>query len=283
MTKPKIAICYDFDKTLSTRNMQEYDFLKFAGMSAEEFWKMCADFTELHQCDNILTMMFHMVKIFNEKNITDHKSQLKEFGKSIEFYDGVETWFERINKYAERIGVEVKHYIISSGVKEIIEGTSIAKYFDRIYASYFVYDQNNKAIWPALAINYTNKTQFLYRINKGVYDVNDHNVNSIMSHDIRPVPLENIIYIGDSLTDIPSMRTIMKVGGNTICVYDKNQKPNEYVKNLLLNDKVNFVAPADYSKNSVLEKVVKGVIKTVKESTNLKIITKTQKTKIDKH
>lgn len=282
MNKPKIAICYDFDKTLSTKNMQEYDFLKLSGMSADEFWEKCSEFAKKHDCDNILTMMYGMIDVFNENNVENHKKQLKEFGKTIEFFEGVETWFERINKYAERVGVEVKHYIISSGIKEMIEGTSISKFFDRIYASYFAYDENNKAIWPALAINYTNKTQFLYRINKGVYDVNDHNVNSIMSHDIRPVPLENIIYIGDSSTDIPSMRTIMKAGGNTICVYDKNKPLKDYVKNLLLNDKVNFVAEADYSKNSVLEKVVKNVIKSVKDKTNLKMITKSQKTNIDK-
>lgn len=282
VTRPKIAICYDFDKTLSTRNMQEYDFLKLAGMNAEEFWQKCENFSKKHNCDNILTMMYGVIEVFREHNIKNHREQLVEYGKTVEFFDGVETWFERINKYAERTGVEVKHYIISSGIKEIIEGTSIAKYFDKIYASYFAYDQNNKAIWPALAINYTNKTQFLYRINKGIYDVTDHSVNGIMSHDIRPVPLENIIYIGDSSTDIPSMRTIMKAGGNTICVYDKHEPLKDYVKNLLLNDKVNFVAAADYSKNSDLEKVVKNVIKSVHDKTKLKMITKTQKSKIDK-
>ena len=282
MTKAKIAICYDFDQTLSPKNMQEYDFLNMAGVSAEKFWEKCAEFTNEHGSDNILTMMYETINVLNKSKVSDHKAKFNELGKTIEFFEGVETWFERINNYAEKIGVEVKHYIISSGIKEIIEGTKIAKYFDRIYASYFAYDKNNKAIWPALAINYTNKTQFLYRINKGIYDENDLSVNGIMSHDIRPVPLENIIYIGDSSTDIPSMRTIMKAGGNTICVYNKDLPLQNYVKDLLLNDKVNFVAEADYSKNSILEKVVKGIIKSVKDQTHLKMITKYQKTKIDK-
>lgn len=282
MVKPKVAICYDFDKTLSTKNMQEYDFLKIAGMSADEFWDKCTNFTNKHNCDNILTMMYCMIEVFCENNVNNHKEKFKELGATIEFFDGVETWFDRINKYAERVGVQVEHHIISSGIKEIIEGSSIAKYFDKIYASYFAYDKNNKAIWPALAINYTNKTQFLYRINKGIYDVNDHSVNGIMSHDLRPVPFENIIYIGDSSTDIPSMRTIMKAGGNTICVYDKHEPLKDYVKKLLINDKVNFVAPADYSKNSVLEKIVKNAIKSVRDKTKLQMITKSQKSKIDK-
>lgn len=283
MTKPKIAICYDFDKTLSTKNMQEFDFMELAGMSADEFWATCADFTKEHCGDNILTAMYKMVEVLKKNNISDHKAKFKEFGKNVELYDGVETWFERINNYADKIGVEVKHYIISSGLKEVIEGTSIAKYFDRIYASYFAYDKNNQVIWPAISMNYTNKTQFLYRINKGIYDENDLSINSIMSHDVRPVPLENIIYIGDSSTDIPSMRTIMKAGGNTICVYEKQEPLNDYIKSLLLNDKVNFVAEADYSKNSVLEKVVKGVMKSVKDKTNLKMLTKYQKSKFNKN
>ena len=282
MAKPKIAICYDFDQTLSTRNMQEFDFMKMTGMSADEFWEMCAKFTKKHGCDNILTMMKKMIDVLNQNGVVDQKSKLEDFGKTVEFFDGVETWFERINNYAEKLGVEVKHYIISSGIKEIIEGTSIAKYFDQIYACYYAYDDEGRAIWPAIAINYTNKTQFLYRINKGIYDVNDHSVNNIMDHDIRPVPFENFVYIGDSSTDIPSMRTIMKAGGNTICVYDKNKPMQEYIKNLLVNDKVNFVAEADYSKNSDLEKIVKGIIKSVKDKTNLKFLTKYQKSKIDK-
>ena len=146
MAKPKIAICYDFDQTLSTRNMQEFDFMKMTGMSADEFWEMCAKFTKKHGCDNILTMMKKMIDVLNQNGVVDQKAKLEEFGKTVEFFDGVETWFERINNYAEKLGVEVKHYIISSGIKEIIEGTSIAKYFDQIYACYYAYDDEGRAI-----------------------------------------------------------------------------------------------------------------------------------------
>lgn len=283
MEKIKVAICYDFDKTLSSKNMQEFGFMKSIGVKEDKFWKMCNDFTKNNACDDILTMMKLMVSSSSDVGIIDHKTYFKDLGKTVKLFPGVKNWFERINKYADEMGVEVKHYIVSSGIKEIIEGTSISKYFDRIYASSFVYDEKGTAVWPAFAINYTNKTQYLYRINKGVLEVNDSSINDYMDADARPVPFSNMIYIGDSSTDVPSMRTVMLKGGYAICVYDDKKPLSSMVKNLVKNDKVSFVLPSNYQQGRMLDKVVKDIIKTIKYNSNLKNYTKHQKSKIDKH
>ena len=270
--KTKVALIYDFDKTLSPDDMQAYGYMEKLGIEAEEFWKMCNDFTVKNQVDNILTYMYMMIKKYNEKGIKLTRDFLVESGKSVELYDGVETWFKRINEYGESVGLEVEHYVVSSGLKEIIEGTSISKYFKEIYAGYFVYDEENKPIWPALAINYTNKTQFIYRINKGILNVTDSRVNDRMPHEDRPVPFKNMIYIGDSATDIPCMRLISKSGGYSVGVYKKGERNENFLKGLLNDGRVDFIAPAVYSEGSELEEIVKAIIDTIKCKSTLKQI-----------
>ena len=193
--KPTIAICYDFDMTLSPKNMQEFNFFKEMKTTPGEFWGSQDKFVQEHCADRMLANMYGMVAKAKEKNIRLTKQSLREFGKSVELYDGVETWFERINKFGEEVGVNVEHYIVSSGIKEMVEGTSIAKYFRKIYACSFLYDENGEAIWPALAVNYTNKTQFLFRINKGCLSETDDSVNDVLDGDQKFVPFENMIYI----------------------------------------------------------------------------------------
>ena len=270
--KTKVALIYDFDKTLSPDDMQAYGYMEKLGIEAEEFWKMCNDFTVKNQVDNILTYMYMMIKKYNEKGIKLTRDFLVESGKSVELYEGVETWFKRINEFGESVGLEVEHYVVSSGLKEIIEGTSISKYFKEIYAGYFVYDEENRPIWPALAINYTNKTQFIYRINKGILNVTDNRVNDRMPHEDRPVPFKNMIYIGDSATDIPCMRLISKSGGYSVGVYKKGERNENFLKGLLNDGRVDFIAPAVYSEGSELENIVKEIIKTIKCKSTLKEI-----------
>lgn len=270
--KTKVALIYDFDKTLSPDDMQAYGYMEKLGIEAEEFWKICNEFTVKNQVDNILTYMYMMIKKYNEKGIKLTRDFLVESGKSVELYEGVETWFKRINEFGESIGLEVEHYVVSSGLKEIIEGTSISKFFKEIYAGYFVYDEENRPIWPALAINYTNKTQFIYRINKGILNVTDNRVNDRMPHEDRPVPFKNMIYIGDSATDIPCMRLISKSGGYSVGVYKKGERNENFLKGLLNDGRVDFIAPAVYSEGSDLETIVKEIIKTIKCKSTLKEI-----------
>ena len=277
MNNPKVALIYDFDKTLSPKDMQDYGYMEMVGINAEDFWLMCNDFCAKHKSDRILGYMCMMLKAFNEKGLNLSKEFLVSCGKNIEFYKGVETWFNRINKFGAKVGVDVEHYVVSSGLKEMIEGTPIAKYFKEIYAGYFMYDKNGNAFWPAVAINYTNKTQCIYRINKGILNIIDDSINDSMPHNERPVPFTNMIYIGDSTTDIPCMRLIMKSGGYSIGVFQQDYKNKDYLNKLITQNRINFIVEANYDKDSQIEKIVKEIIQTVKHKENLKMLTEQQK------
>ena len=255
--KPIIAIMYDFDKTLATTDMQNFSFIPALGLSSKEFWDSVADFTEASGMENILSYMYVMIEKCREKNIPLTKEYLNKLGKEVKFFEGVTTWFKRINAYAEELGIEVEHYILSSGTKEIIEGTSIAKEFKNIYACEFYYDENGLAKWPKIAINYTYKTQFVFRISKGALDINDNvTINTRITN--RRIPYQNMIYIGDGLTDIPCMTLVKEKGGKSIAVYPKGMK--EIVNLLYEEGRVNYICRGDYSSNSDIEKIVKLLI-----------------------
>lgn len=280
MNKPTIAIAYDFDMTLSPKNMHEFGFFDALNTTAEEFWGNQNGFIEKHTADRMLANMYGMVFKAKEKNIKLTKQSLREFGSTVKLYEGVETWFDRINKFAQKQGVILEHYIVSSGIKEMIEGTSIAKYFKKIYACSFLYNEDGEAIWPALSINYTNKTQFLHRINRGRLSETDDSINDVLTGEEKSVPFENMIYIGDSDTDIPCMRLVMKNGGKVIGVYKDNPEKKAHLIELLKNNKINYVAKADYSEGRVLDTIIKEIIKANKINFNLKEISKQQKTNI---
>lgn len=258
MAKPTIALIYDFDKTLSTTDMQEFDFIKNLGITPDEFWGDTSDLTELHEMDRILAYMYMMVIKCKEKNIKLTREYLNECGKNITLYRGVNTWFDRINAFGQSINVNIEHYIVSSGITEIIEGTDIHKYFKKIYGCNFLYDDKTKeAIWPAMSINYTQKTQFIFRISKGILDVRDDNsLNKHMSS--RRIDYKNMIYIGDGLTDIPCMKLIREKGGKAIALYPSGCK--DRVSQLVTDNRINYVCVADYSQSSTLEKIVKLMI-----------------------
>jgi len=277
MRLPTVAICYDFDLTLSPGNMQEFGFFDDIGLTPEEFWSSQDQFANINKADKMLANMLAMVQECQKNGNPLTKQMLQNYGKKVELFEGVDTWFERINEFGLSQGVNVEHYILSSNLKEMIEGTSIAKYFKKIYACSYIYDENGVAVWPGLAVNYTNKTQFLFRINKGCLDETDDKVNEIMSHEDRVVPFENIIYIGDSETDIPCLRLVMKNGGKAIGVYSNNEKKKNYLKQLLTNNKINFMAEANYSKGKGLETLVKEIIKSNKLNHNLKELSRALK------
>lgn len=277
MKVPTVAICYDFDSTLSPNEMQAYGYFKALNTNSSEFWGKSDEMVKATSADRILVNMYRMMNEAKQVGITLTKEKLREFGATVDLFDGVETWFERINEFGKSIGVNVEHYLVSSGDKEMILGMRIAKYFKKIYACTYLYDENGTIIWPAISVNYTNKTQFLYRINKGCLDETDDSINDIMDKDSRNVPFENMIYIGDSFTDIPCMRLVMNNGGKAIGVYNPQSKNDAKVQNLLNNNKINFIAPADYSKGKMLEVLVKEIIKGMKINDNLKTLTKAQK------
>ncbi len=255
----RIGILYDFDKTLCTTDMQEYDFIKKLGMTSDAFWGEAAAITEQHEVEKILAYMFVMIKKCKEKGIPLTEDYLRSCGEHVELFEGVLTWFDRINEFGRSQGVEIEHYIISSGTYEIIQGTPIAKYFKRIYACRYMYDENGEALWPALAINYTLKTQYIYRISKGTLDVtDDYNLNRQQDESLRRIAYHNMIYIGDGLTDIPCMKLVKERGGKSIALYPKDNR--EHVKPLVEDARINYVCEADYTPDSPLEKIVKLMI-----------------------
>ena len=269
MAKPTIAIMYDFDKTLCTTDMQEYDFIKNLGITPSEFWGECSKLTEKNEMDKILAYMYVMIKKCKEKNIPLTKKYLNECGKNVVLYKGVSTWFDRIAEYAKKLNVNVEHYIISSGITEIIEGTPIAKNFKHIYGCKFIYDEKGNAMWPGLAINFTLKTQYIFRIAKGVLDVrDDDNLNNHQDGG-KKIPFENMIYIGDGLTDVPCMKLLKDKGGKSIALYP-SQNERKQANKLVKDERINYVCVADYSYNSTLEKIVKLMMDSIHTINELK-------------
>ena len=257
-----VALIYDFDGTLAPGNMQEYDFIPAVGKSNREFWNEANVLAETQDADPVLTYMARMIQEAQSKGLSLRREAFQESGRNIRYYNGVEEWFSRMNAYAAEQGIHLIHYINSSGMKEIIEGTSIAHEFKHIYACSFLYNVDGIAYWPAVAVNYTNKTQFIFKINKGVESVYDtHLVNQYMEENLRPVPFKRMIYVGDGTTDIPCMKLVKNYGGHSIAVYnpeDKNKRKE--MNNLIRDNRVNFVCSADYSVGSEMDIVVKAII-----------------------
>ena len=266
------AIAYDFDGTLAPENMQEYDFVPAIGMKSERFWQEVRELTKKHDADNILTYMMHMLDKAQAAEVPVRKENFVDFGRSVSLFEGVNGWFDRINAYGKKQGLKVYHYIISSGIREMIEGTPIAKEFAAIYASAFIYDHNGVAKWPALAVNYTTKTQFLFRINKGVLNVYDNSrINEFIPKEERSVPFEHMVFIGDGETDIPCFRLVKEQRGHAIAVYKPNTRGAKgKAEKLITEGRVNFIAPANYSESSEMDRFVKGIIDKVAADVALK-------------
>ena len=266
--KLTIALMYDFDKTLADQDMQNYSFIPNLGMTPDEFWGKVESFRKKNYMESILGYMYYSMHVCKERGIPFTKEYLKECGKDVKFYKGVQNWFDRINKYAESLDVKIEHYIISSGIKEIIDGCSIADKFKKIFACQYYFDENGEAVWPKIAINYTQKTQYIFRISKAAYDETDNKkVNDKMND--RVVNYQNMIYFGDGITDIPCMTFVKKQGGTSIAVYNKGQKNK--VTGLLLDDRVNYIIPADYQEGSDLDSLIKCIIQEMKLSHTLQL------------
>lgn len=261
-SRPRVAICYDFDGTLSPGNMQEYGFFSALGKSAKGFWEESKKLVKEVGADQILAYMMLMLERAGEAKIKTRRQDFPEYGKTVEFFPGVEEWFKRINEYGREHGLDIEHYIVSSGLKEIIEGTRIARQFKKIYACSFFYDQNDVARWPAVAVNYTTKTQFLFRINKGIEDDADHTtINQYIPEDERPIPFSRMIYIGDGETDIPCMKLVKDKCGVSIAIYSpRKADKRKLAEKLLADGRVNYIARSDYTQDQQLDKIVKTVL-----------------------
>ena len=301
--RPVAAILYDFDRTLCTKDMQEYQFIPSVGMEPADFWGLANSYAEEEHMDKILSYMYIMIKKSHECGIPLTRKSVMECGRAIELYKGLPGWFDRLNRFGSENGVTVEHYVLSSGLKEIIEGSEIGKCFKEIFACEFLYGENGvtvehyvlssglkeiiegseigkcfkeifaceflygengEAVWPKTAVNYTSKTQFVYRINKGVLDVsNDKDLNRSTPDNKRRVPFSNMLYIGDGLSDVPCMKMVKAYGGYSIAVHNNEPRQLEGVSDLLYHNRVDFAFAADYSENSELDITVKDIIRRI--------------------
>ena len=258
--KPIIAFLYDFDKTLCTTDMEDYAFIPSLGMTPREFWALANGFGHANRMDGILAYMYTMIQESEKRDLPFTRESLREMGRDIVLFPGVEGWFRRINAFGEEQGVQVEHYVISSGLREIIEGSGISHEFKAVYASEFYYDEAGRPAWPKLTVNFTTKTQFVYRINKGVLDVSDDKtLNDSMPDDSKRVPFTNMVYMGDGLSDVPCMKMMRAYGGQAIAVYQESNRMG--VEDLLAKGRVDFIFPADYSEDTALDLTVKNIIR----------------------
>lgn len=254
---PIVALIYDFDHTLSPKDMQEFSFLPGLSVDAGDFWASCRACAVKHQMDGVLAYMYRMVEVARGK-LRLTRETLGTLGEAIEYFPGVVDWFPRINRIGETCGVTVEHYIISSGLKEIIDGSKIAGAFKAVFAASYVYDENGEAAWPATAVNYTSKTQYLFRINKGILDVtNDRDLNAFTPEDMRRIPFPNMIYVGDGLTDVPCMKMTRLKGGCSIAVHEPGA--HKIADDMLRQNRADFAVPADYREGRELETTVRSI------------------------
>ena len=257
---PIIAFLYDFDKTLCTTDLEDYAFIPSLGYTPAEFWGRANAFGWENRMDGLLAYMYTMIQECAAQNIKLDRAFLNHCGESIQLFPGVREWFARINAFGESLGVQVEHYVISSGLREIIEGSGIAQEFREIYACEFYYNENGDACWPKLDVNFTNKTQFVYRINKGILDVSrDKELNDSMPDDSKRVPFTNMIYMGDGLSDVPCMKMMRAYGGQAIAVYQASNRQG--VEKLLADGRVDFIFPADYREGMELDRTVRDILR----------------------
>ena len=260
MSKPIIALLYDFDKTLCTTDMEDYAFIPALGYTPKEFWHKANTFGRENRMDGLLAYMYTMIAECRAQGIPLTRDFLVRCGQPMELFPGVREWFSRINDFGASLGVEIEHYVLSSGLKEIIEGSGIAHEFKQIYACEFYYDESGAACWPKLDVNFTNKTQFVYRINKGVLDVSDDKtLNDSMPDDSKRIPFTNMIYVGDGLSDVPCMKMMRAYGGQAIAVYQAANRAG--VEDLLAKGRVDFIFPADYREGTALDATVRNIIR----------------------
>ena len=280
--KLKVAMIYDFDGTLSTTNMQDYCLIPKFNVSAKTFWHQANSWWKEHDADQITSSMYYFVKMSKEKNIPLSKEVFAECGKNIEYFTGVEEWFNRINRFGKRLELDIKHYIISSGYEEIIEGTSIRKYFKEVFGCAYAYDENGHPIWPARVVNYSTKTQYLSKINKGLDKFEDRAVNEFMPDEKRPIPFSQMIYFGDGDTDIPSMRLVKKSGGYSFAVYRPKSHHKRTAIKLLTDGRVDFALPADYSEDGQIDTAVKTILVKMATERDLQILREKENKKKNK-
>lgn len=275
-----VAFIYDFDGTLVPGNMQEHSFIPSVRHSKGRFWQEVKKLAHVNDMDEISAYMLYMCITANHERDGLRRplsrKVLKQAGAKLPLFDGVFTWFGRINRYARKNHIKVEHYVISSGLKEMISGCKIGRRFKRIFASSFYYEKGGDvAAWPANVVNYTTKTQYLFRINKGCHSMSDNKqINHFMEQADRPVPFENMVYFGDGDTDVPCLKVVTQNGGNGVVVYKpKTKGAKEKASKLISEKRARFMATADYRRGRELEKIAFAIIETAAARSRLDTFT----------
>jgi len=282
MKRTKVALVYDFDETLSTTYMQDYLLIPKLGLKPETFWKRANQWSVENHADQVTGSMYYFTLMAREKNICLSREILKDCGKDIEYYEGVQEWFNRINLFGKYLDLDIEHYIISSGYEEIIEGCSIRPYFKEVAGCAFAFDNEGFPVWPARIVNYQAKVQYLSKINKGLKKLDDKAVNEYIPDENRRIPYTRIIYFGDGLTDIPSMKMVKERQGTAIAVYKPKSHKKRKAIQMLKDDRVNFALPADYREGKGLDRAVKAVLYRIAVLRDLEELQNEEKKKIKK-
>ena len=280
MKRTKVAFVYDFDETLSVTYMQDYLLIPKLGLKPDTFWKKANAWAQENDADQVTGSMYYFTKRAKEKNICLSREMLKDCGKNIEYYEGVEDWFNRINLFGKYLDLDIEHYIISSGYEEIIEGCSIRQYFKEVAGCAFAFDEKGFPIWPARVVNYQAKIQYLSKINKGLKKLDDKAVNEYTPDESRPIPYTRIIYFGDGLTDIPSMKMVKSRNGTAVAVYKPKSPKKRKAIQMLKDDRVNFALPADYREGKGFDRAIKAVLYRIAVLRNLEELQKAEYKKI---
>jgi len=254
-----IALVYDFDGTLSPQPMQEYTVLPKIGIQPAEFWAMVNREARETESDPMLVYMRHIIEALERVRVDVKREDFAVMARAIEYFPGVPTWFTRMNAYVKKRSrgqVKLQHYLISAGQREILDGVSIRRHFKRIYASEYHFNHHGVATFPKLLVTDTLKTQFLFRINKG-RELITESINEHMPEAERPIPFQNMIYLGDGMTDVPSMALTKKSGGHSVAVYDPaGARGRATCVKLLDAGRVDFIAEADFRNASKLSRRV---------------------------
>ena len=279
MKNTTVALVYDFDETLSTTYMQDYVLIPELGMTPKTFWKKANQWSVDNCADQITGSMYYFMKTAKEKGIKLTRENFSYCGTLVKYYEGVETWFERINKYGKQLGLQIEHYIISSGYEEILQGASICKYCKDVFGCSYAFGEDGTPVWPARVVNYSTKVQYLSKINKGLGKLDDKLVNEYMDDTKRRIPFPRIIYFGDGMTDIPSMKLVKTRGGNAIAVYKPKSTQREKAIKLLKDKRVNFALPADYREGKDIDIVVKTILDKIATERNLEELKKQEEKK----
>lgn len=270
----KVALIYDFDGTLSTTDMQDYGLIPEFGMKPKDFWPIANQWSVDNGADQVTGSMYFFVKTAREMGIKLTRENFRKAGQNIIYFKGVEEWFDRMTDYGKELNLQVEHYIISAGYEEIIEGCKIYKYFKNVFGCSFAYGEDGTPVWPARVINYSTKTQYLSKINKGLGKLEDRLVNEFMPDEERPIPFRRMIYFGDGSTDIPSMKLTKERNGTAIAVYNPKDTATSKKKalKLLKDGRVNFALPADYREGKQLDVVIKTILDKIAKERDLEIL-----------